>query len=150
MRAGWWRWAAPSPRASPWPGPPSWSSTSPRFAIRRAACTVLYCTVLYCTVLFCTVLQVCEQDGCLSQQWVNYLGIYTTVASTLAAIAVARLADRVKGRLKEAIIALLGLAAVIFLFLSLISVGVFQFGSILYVQILVYILLILGTIISPH
>ena len=108
------------------------------------------CTVLYCTVLYCTVLQVCEQDGCLSQQWVNYLGIYTTVASTLAAIAVARLADRVKGRLKEAIIALLSLAAVIFLFLSLISVGVFQFGSILYVQILVYILLILGTIISPH
>ena len=94
----------------------------------------------------------CEQDGCLSQQWVNYLGIYTTVASTLAAIGVARLADRVKGRLKEAIIALLGLAAVIFLFLSLISVGVFQFGSILYVQILVYILLILGnvTLISLH
>ena len=92
----------------------------------------------------------CEQDGCLSQQWVNYLGIYTTVASTLAAIAVARLADRVKGRLKEAIIALLGLAAVIFLFLSLISVGVFQFGSILYVQILVYILLILGNITSLH
>ena len=88
----------------------------------------------------------CEQDGCLSQQWVNYLGIYTTVASTLAAIGVARLADRVKGRLKEAIIALLALAAVIFLFLSLISVGVFQFGSILYVQILVYILLILGNI----
>ena len=107
----------------------------------------LYCTVLYSVL--CT-LQVCEQDGCLSQQWVNYLGIYTTVASTLAAIAVARLADRVKGRLKEAIIALLSLAAVIFLFLSLISVGVFQFGSILYVQILVYILLILGTITSPH
>ena len=92
----------------------------------------------------------CEQDGCLSQQWVNYLGIYTTVASTLAAIGVARLADRVKGRLKEAIIALLALAAVIFLFLSLISVGVFQFGSILYVQILVYILLILGNIIYLH
>ena len=90
--------------------------------------------------------QVCtgDQVTCLTQHWVNYLGIYTTVASTAAAIGVARLADRVKGRLKEAIIILLTLAALVFLFLSLISVGVFTFDDILYVQILVYILLIIG------
>ena len=90
--------------------------------------------------------QVCtgDQGTCLTQHWVNYLGIYTTVASTAAAIGVARLADRVKGRLKEAIIILLTLAALVFLLLSLISVGVFTFDNILYVQILVYILLIIG------
>ena len=54
------------------------------------------------------------------------------------------MADRIKGRLKEAIIGLLSLAVIIFTFLSLISVGVFSFGRILYVQILVYILLISG------
>ena len=89
--------------------------------------------------------EVCSRAGdCLTQHWVNYLGIYTTVASTAAAIGVARLADRVKGRLKEAIILLLTLAALVFLFLSLLSVEVFTFDDILYVQILVYILLILG------
>ena len=91
--------------------------------------------------------QVCTsgvQETCLTQHWVNYLGIYTTVASTAAAIGVARLADRVKGRLKEAIIILLTLASLVFLFLSLISVGVFTFDDILYVQILVTILLIIG------
>ena len=56
----------------------------------------------------------------------------------------ARLADRVKGRLKEAVILLLSLATLVFLFLSLISVGVFTFDDILYVEILVYILLIIG------
>ena len=80
----------------------------------------------------------------MTQHWVNYLGIYSTVASTAAAIGVARMADRIKGRLKEAIIGLLSLAVIIFTFLSLISVGVFSFGRILYVQILVYILLISG------
>lgn len=91
--------------------------------------------------------QVCtsgDHGTCLTQHWVNYLGIYTTVASTAAAIGVARLADRVKGRLKEAIIILLTLASLVFLFLSLISVGVFTFDDILYVQILVTILLIIG------
>ena len=83
-------------------------------------------------------------DGCLTQHWVNYLGIYTPLASTAAAIGVARLADRIKGKLKEAIVLLLTLAAVTFTFLSLISVGVISFGSIIYVQVLVYFLLITG------
>ena len=97
-------------------------------------------------IMVINLTQVCtgDQGTCLTQHWVNYLGIYTTVASTAAAIGVARLADRVKGRLKEAIIILLTLAALVFLFLSLISVGVFTFDDILYVQILVYILLIIG------
>ena len=33
-------------------------------------------------------------DDCLTQDWVNYLGIYSTVVSTATAILVARLSDR--------------------------------------------------------
>jgi len=102
-------------------------------------------SVAWTAMMVINLTKVCEEDGCLTQHWVNYLGIYTTVASTAAAIGVARLADKVKGKLKEAIIFLLSLASVTFVFLSLISVGFFKFGSILYVQILVYILLIFGT-----
>lgn len=101
-------------------------------------------SVAWTAMMVINLTKVCEEDGCLTQHWVNYLGIYTTVASTAAAIGVARLADKVKGKLKEAIIFLLSLASVTFVFLSLISVGFFKFGSILYVQILVYILLIFG------
>ena len=82
---------------------------------------------------------------CLTQHWVNYLGIYTPLANTIAAILLARAADRVKGRLKEAVVGLLSLAAVVFLVLSLISVGVFQFSSLLTVQVLVTLLLITAT-----
>ena len=102
-------------------------------------------SVAWTAIMVINMTEVCSGAGdCLTQHWVNYLGIYTTVASTAAAIGVARLADRVKGRLKEAIILLLTLGALVFLVLSLLSVGVFTFDDILYVQILVYILLILG------
>ena len=37
----------------------------------------------------------------LPQNWVNYLGIWATVVSTIAAILVARAADSIKGKLKE-------------------------------------------------
>ena len=101
-------------------------------------------SVAWTAMMVINLTEVCEKDGCLTQHWVNYLGIYTTVVSTVAAIGVARVADRIKGRLKEAIIMLLTFSAIIFTFLSLISVGVFEFGSILYVKILVYILLVTG------
>ena len=107
-------------------------------------------SVAWTAMMVINLTEVCEEDGCLTQHWVNYLGIYTTVASTLAAIGVARLADKIKGRLKEAIILLLTFSAIIFMFLSLISVGVFRFGHIINVQVLVYILLITGWILNSE
>ena len=67
--------------------------------------------------------KVCCGPDCLTQHWVNYLGIYAAGASTIAAVVVARAADIFRGRLKTAIIILLAAAAVVFTFLSLISVG---------------------------
>jgi len=100
--------------------------------------------VAWTAMMVVNLTQICVGDTCLSQNWVNYLGIYATVVSTVAAILVARAADKIKGKLKEAIIVLLCLGAIVFLMLSLISVGVFQFGNILYVQISVYFLLLTG------
>eukprot|EP00092_Neocalanus_flemingeri_P005346 GFUD01005760.1.p1 GENE.GFUD01005760.1~~GFUD01005760.1.p1 ORF type:complete len:483 (+),score=101.39 GFUD01005760.1:82-1530(+) len=100
--------------------------------------------VAWTAMMVVNLTQICVGEACLTQNWVNYLGIYATVVSTIAAILVARAADMVKGKLKEAIIILLCLAAVVFLMLSLISIGVFQFGNLLYVQISVYFLLLLG------
>jgi len=100
--------------------------------------------VAWTAMMVVNLTQICVGDTCLTQNWVNYLGIYATVVSTVAAILVARAADKIKGKLKEAIIVLLCLAAVVFLMLCLISIGVFQFGNILYVQISVYFLLLTG------
>ena len=102
-------------------------------------------TVAWTAMMVVNLTQVCVDSECLTQHWVNYLGIYTPLANTIAAIILARAVDRVKGRLKEALIGLLCLAAVVFLLLSLISVGVFQFSSLLTVQVLVTLLLITAT-----
>ena len=101
--------------------------------------------VAWTAMMVVNLTQVCVDSECLTQHWVNYLGIYTPLANTIAAIILARAVDRVKGRLKEALIGLLCLAAVVFLLLSLISVGVFQFSSLLTVQVLVTLLLITAT-----
>jgi len=100
--------------------------------------------VAWTAMMVVNLTEICVGEDCLTQNWVNYLGIYATVVSTIAAILVARAADMVKGKLKEAIIVLLCLAAVVFFMLCLISIGVFQFGNLLYVQISVYFLLLTG------
>lgn len=100
--------------------------------------------VAWTAMMVVNLTEICVQGECLTQNWVNYLGIWATVISTVAAIMVARAADRIKGRLKEALLVLLLLASFVFLFLSLISLGVIQFSSITSVQISVYLLLLLG------
>ena len=100
--------------------------------------------VAWTAMMVVNLTEICVGNTCLTQNWVNYLGIYATVVSTIAAIFVARAADKIKGKLKEAIIVLLCLAAVVFFMLCLISIGVFQFGDILYVKIAVYFLLLTG------
>ena len=103
-------------------------------------------TVAWTAMMVVNLTQVCvSPDDCLTQHWVNYLGVYTPLVSTIAAILLARLADKFKGRLKEAVVGLLCLATLMFLLLSLISVGVFHFSSLLSLQVVVSVLLITGT-----
>ena len=79
--------------------------------------------------------EICVDAECLTQNWVNNLGIWATLVSTIAAILVARAADAFKGRLKEFLVGLLLSGAVVFLFLSLISIGTIQFGSLAAVKV---------------
>ena len=56
--------------------------------------------------------KVCAGEHCLTQHWVNYLGIYSTVASTISAILVAMLVDKVKGNLQLTFILRRGMTSV--------------------------------------
>merc|ERR1719431_2056601 len=100
--------------------------------------------IAWTAMMVVNLTEICVGSACLTQNWVNYLGIWATVVSTIAAILVARAADSIKGKLKEVLVGLLLLASLVFLLLSLISIGVIQFSSLVAVQVSVYILLLLG------
>ena len=118
---------------------------SPAAWLVGVGCSIPQGTVIAWTAMMVVSLtRVCVGDTCLTQEWVNYLGIYATVASTVAAILVAVAADKFKGKLKEALMVLFSLATLVFFILSLISIGVFQFGNILYLKISVSLLLVIG------
>jgi len=101
--------------------------------------------IAWTAMMVVNLTQVCAGGHCLTQHWVNYLGIYSTVASTISAILVARLVDKVKGYLKLIIIILLGLAGFVFIFLTLISQKILVFKHIVNVEISVFLLLLLGS-----
>ena len=104
-------------------------------------------TVAWTAMMVVNLTQICvSPDHCLTQHWVNYLGIYTPLANTIAAILLARVADYFKGMLKEAVIGLLTIATVIFLLLSLISVGVFQPSSLLSLQVMMMMMMMTATV----
>jgi len=101
--------------------------------------------IAWTAMMVVNLTKVCVGRHCLSQHWVNYLGIYTSIASTIAAIFVARIVDYVKGYLKLVIIVLLSVAGVVFTFLALISTSTFHFHHLVNVEISVYLLLLLGS-----
>ena len=100
--------------------------------------------IAWTAMMVVNLTEICVGSACLTQNWVNNLGIWATLVSTIAAILVARAADAFKGRLKEFLVGLLLSGAVVFLFLSLISIGTIQFGSLTAVKVSVYILLLMG------
>ena len=61
---------------------------------------------------------------CLSEAWVNELAIIACTVGVVIAILVGRLTDKIRGYMKVTIMTLLGLATVVFLILSLISLKV--------------------------
>ena len=67
--------------------------------------------------------------GCLSEEWVSSLGVVTSGLATAVAILVARVTDRVRGRMKASILALLTVAGGCFTMLSLVSAEVRQGGQ---------------------
>lgn len=100
--------------------------------------------IAWTAMMVVNLTHVCSHGDCLTQHWVNYLGIYAAVASTVAAVLVARASDMIRGCLKLTIITLLGLASIVFTFLCLISIDVIHFESIFAVKAWVLVLLLLG------
>ena len=63
---------------------------------------------------------------CLTEEWVSTLGVVSSFLPTVVAILVARVTDRVRGRMKASILALLTVAGGCFTLLSLVSAEVQQ------------------------
>jgi len=88
--------------------------------------------------------KICVGTFCLKKNWILYLCVYTTLATTGVTIIFARIADMTRIRVKKTIILLLSFASVVFLFISLISLGILQFASIFSVKAVISFLLIIG------
>ena len=88
--------------------------------------------------------KICVGSVCLKKSWILYLGVYKTLATTAVTIILARIADLTKIKVKQTIVLLLFLASFMFLFLSLISLGIIKFDSLFSVKACVSFLLITG------
>lgn len=84
-------------------------------------------------------------DGsCLSEHWVNYLGLVAVLVGTFVAILVGMATDRIRGKMKISIVILLTMGGLMFTTLSLISLQIIQFPSMVSLQFSVYLFLLLG------
>merc|ERR1711915_129284 len=81
---------------------------------------------------------------CLSEVWVNHLGMVAVVVGTAVAILVGMATDRIRGKMKFTIITLLIAGGVMFTILSLISLQVIVFKTMLVLKMTVYLFLLLG------
>ena len=99
------------------------------------------------------------EGECLSEHWVNYLGITSVLVGTAVAICVGMVTDRIKGKMKITILGLLVLGMIMkgfFLFLhfltgglmftllTLISLKVIEFQSMWLLKVMVYVTVLTG------
>ena len=65
-------------------------------------------SVAWTAIMVINMTEVCSRAGdCLTQHWVNYLGITSVVVGTMVAICVGMVTDRIKGKMKVTILGLL-------------------------------------------
>jgi len=98
----------------------------------------------WCAMMVVSLTKIGEDGGCLTEKWVNVLGIVAVCVGTAVAILVGMATDKIKGHMKPTIIALLTLGGIFFTFLSLISVEAIKLPTLLSLQVWVYVLLLLG------
>ena len=61
----------------------------------------------WCAMMVMSLTRICYDGECLSEHWVNYLGLVAIVVGTMVAIMVGMLTDRIKGNMKVTILGLL-------------------------------------------
>lgn len=98
----------------------------------------------WCAMMVVSLTKVGYHGECLSEVWVNQLGMVAVVVGTAVAILVGMATDRIKGKMKITIIALLTAGGCMFTILSLISLQVIVFESMLVLKMTVYLFLLLG------
>ena len=100
-------------------------------------------------------------DGqCLTEHWVNYLGLTSVLVGTLVAICVGMATDRIRGKMKLTILSLLVagltfhkivnsfiyiiLGGLIFTMLTLISLEIIVFSNMTMLKVMVYVCVLMG------
>ena len=100
-------------------------------------------------------------DGqCLTEHWVNYLGLTSVLVGTLVAICVGMATDRIRGKMKLTILSLLVagltfheiinsfiyiiLGGLIFTLLTLISLEIIVFSNMTMLKVMVYVCVLMG------
>merc|ERR1719291_1357063 len=85
-----------------------------------------------------------DEGECLTEHWVNYLGLTSVVVGTMVAICVGMATDRIKGKMKITILGLLVLGGLMFTLLTLISLKVIVLGSMSLLKAMVYVTVLTG------
>eukprot|EP00092_Neocalanus_flemingeri_P023173 GFUD01025128.1.p1 GENE.GFUD01025128.1~~GFUD01025128.1.p1 ORF type:complete len:519 (+),score=111.99 GFUD01025128.1:163-1719(+) len=98
----------------------------------------------WCAMMVVSLTKVGYHGECLSEKWVNHLGMVAVVVGTAMAILVGMATDKIKGKMKLTIIILLTAGGCMFTILSLISLQVIVFESMLVLKVTVYCFLLLG------
>jgi len=98
----------------------------------------------WCALMVVSLTKIGENGECLTEKWVNMLGIVAVLVGTAVAILVGMATDKMKGHMKITIIVLLAIGGVFFTLLSLISLEVIVLPTLGSLQVAVYILLLLG------
>jgi len=98
----------------------------------------------WCAMMVVSLTKVGYGGECLSEAWVNTLGMVAVVVGTVVAILVGMATDRIKGKMKITILGLLTAGGCMFTILALISLQVIQFQSMLVLKLMVYLFLLLG------
>jgi len=98
----------------------------------------------WCALMVVSLTKTGMDGECLTERWVNMLGIVAVLVGTGVAILCGMATDKIKGNMKRTIVSLLAAGGVTFTFLSLITDGLIRLPSMTALKVGVYVLLLLG------
>ena len=116
----------------------------------------------WCAMMVMSLTKIGYNGQCLTEHWVNYLGLTSVLVGTLVAICVGMATDRIRGKMKLTILSLLvaGMTfyyfyfyilsiyltpgGLIFTVLTLISLEIIVFSNMPMLKVMVYICVLMG------
>jgi len=98
----------------------------------------------WCAMMVMSLTKIGYDGQCLTEHWVNYLGLVSVLVGTMVAIAVGMATDRIRGKMKITILSLLVAGGVMFTLLTLISLEIIVFSNMYLLQTSVYVCVLTG------